>query len=117
MERKPKALFLLAVPGTPVNFRIIDNSVGATYLTLTWNAAPGSLQDDFIVLYRKIGSSEVEQVMTNGSTTLQLEGLDAGGVYEVSVVAVLDDLVSQAAPISVITRESGQSHNALPRAD
>lgn len=79
--------------------------MGATFFTVSWSASPDSHQDDYIVTYRPVGSSEVIKVSTEGATLLKLEGLIPGASYEISVVAVSNNQSSNPVKTTELTRE------------
>jgi len=89
----PKTNITTAVadPCDPITDLVAELGPGADELTLTWTAPSPVPANDYIVYFRRVGSSTyLQQIVSNSVSTILLSGLTPGYDYEGYVVCVCE---------------------------
>ena len=104
-----KSLLSLHAVETP----ILDvDSITATTITLSWSSA-GSVIDDYTVVWKKQTTEErpnddwASILITNGSTSYTIAGLEEYSGYDITVIASNIDGSTISDPIYGLTNEAG----------
>ena len=104
-----KSLLSLHAVETP----ILDvDSTTATTITLSWSSA-GSVIDDYTVVWKKQTTEErpnddgASILITNGSTSYTIAGLEEYSGYDITVIASNIDGSTISDPIYGLTNEAG----------
>ena len=104
-----KSLLSLHAVETP----ILDvDSITATTITLSWSSA-GSVIDDYTVAWERQNTEECPNddgasiLITNGSTSYTIAGLEEGAIYTITVTASNIDGSAISDPIYGLTNETG----------